>query len=115
MLTGTTWSFVSDKKLVLRQKDKKHPTIAGIYLAACVFYATIYGKSPEGLPGGIDNMTDEEVCCPLHEAKRWAAQVRQALVTTPSLICTNAVCSTSLALDPPKIRKTAPLDSLRTL
>jgi hypothetical protein len=49
------------------------------------------------------------------QANRWGDQVRQALVTSPSLICTIAVCSTSLALDPPKIRKTAPLDSLRTL
>jgi hypothetical protein len=59
---GKAWeaAILSDKKPVLHQKDKKHPTATGTYLAACVFYATIYGKSPEGLPGSIGNLTDEE-------------------------------------------------------
>lgn len=30
--------------------DIKHPSAAGSYLAACVFYAALYQKSPEGLP-----------------------------------------------------------------
>jgi hypothetical protein len=29
--------------------DGIHPTLAGTYVAACVFFAVIYGKSPEGL------------------------------------------------------------------
>jgi hypothetical protein len=29
-------------------KDKRHPSMLGTYLAANVFYATLYGKSPEG-------------------------------------------------------------------
>jgi len=28
--------------------DQKHPSLAGTYLAACVFYAALYGRSPEG-------------------------------------------------------------------
>jgi len=28
--------------------DHKHPSLAGTYLAACVFYAALYGRSPEG-------------------------------------------------------------------
>jgi hypothetical protein len=28
-------------------------------VAACVFYATIYGKSPEGLPGKIAGLRDD--------------------------------------------------------
>jgi len=28
--------------------DGKHPSLEGTYLAACVFYAALYGKSPEG-------------------------------------------------------------------
>jgi hypothetical protein len=31
------------------QTDGSHPTVKGTYLAACVFYATIFGQSPEGL------------------------------------------------------------------
>jgi hypothetical protein len=34
--------------------------VTGSYLAACVFYATIYGESPEGLPGKIGRLTDEK-------------------------------------------------------
>jgi len=30
--------------------DGSHPTPAGTYLAACVFYATLLGRSPAGLP-----------------------------------------------------------------
>jgi hypothetical protein len=33
----------------LWQLDGSHPTEAGTYLAACVFYATIFRESPEGL------------------------------------------------------------------
>ena len=34
--------------LELYQADKRHPTMAGTYLAACASYAAIYGKSPVG-------------------------------------------------------------------
>ena len=59
---GNAWEAAlgADKKLVLHEKDQKHPNKTGTYLAACVFYATIYGKSPEGLPGRIGGLTDEE-------------------------------------------------------
>ena len=42
-----------DPNLVLYQPDKSHPAPGGSYLAACVFYATITGKSPVGLPGEL--------------------------------------------------------------
>lgn len=31
--------------------DNRHPTPAGTYLAACCFYATLFGADPAGLPG----------------------------------------------------------------
>jgi hypothetical protein len=34
--------------LVLHFKDHMHPSLAGTYLAACTFYAALYGKSPVG-------------------------------------------------------------------
>lgn len=48
---GITWAnaFKADPKLVLHVEDKSHPNPAGSYLAACVFYSLIYGKSPENL------------------------------------------------------------------
>ena len=35
--------------LELYDADKRHPSLAGTYLAACTVYATLYGKSPVGL------------------------------------------------------------------
>jgi len=37
----------------LYEPDGSHPSAAGAYLAACVIYATLYGKSPVGLPGRV--------------------------------------------------------------
>jgi len=34
----------------LYYEDGSHPSPNGSYLAACVFFATLYGESPEGLP-----------------------------------------------------------------
>jgi hypothetical protein len=38
----------SSQKLTYR-KDWKHPSEAGTYLAACVFYSALYQRTPEGL------------------------------------------------------------------
>lgn len=59
---GQAWetALKADKKLVLHDKDGRHPNVTGSYLAACVFYATIYGQSPEGFPGSIGKLTDVE-------------------------------------------------------
>ncbi len=35
--------------LPLRIADARHPSLAGTYLAACTFFAALYGQSPEGL------------------------------------------------------------------
>lgn len=37
----------------LYQTDGRHPTEEGSYLAACVMYCTLFGKSPVGLPGKL--------------------------------------------------------------
>jgi len=39
--------------LALHTADHSHPSRRGSYLAACVFYATLYGRSPEGLPARL--------------------------------------------------------------
>ena len=43
-------------QLALRTDDLKHPTLAGTYLAACVFYAALNKNSPEGIAytAGLD-------------------------------------------------------------
>ena len=39
--------------------DKRHPSLAGSYLAACTVYASLFGRSPEGttFTGGLDPVT----------------------------------------------------------
>jgi hypothetical protein len=41
-------SLAKRPELVLHFKDHMHPSMAGTYLAACTFYAALYGKSPVG-------------------------------------------------------------------
>lgn len=46
-------------RLALHLEDKAHPSLAGTYLAACTVYATLFGRSPEGLDAraGLDAPT----------------------------------------------------------
>jgi hypothetical protein len=48
---GYAWSTVFRHAIDsgLWQRDGSHPTVEGTYLAACVFYAAIFRKSPVGL------------------------------------------------------------------
>lgn len=45
--------------VVLHDEDRIHPSLAGTYLSAAVFYAALYGKSPADL--GYDAGLDEEL------------------------------------------------------
>lgn len=48
------WQYTqSDTGVDLYSSDGKHPSRAGSYLSACVFYATIFQQSPVGLTDGI--------------------------------------------------------------
>jgi hypothetical protein len=48
---GLAWERVWGERpdLVLHDRDNSHPNLAGSYLAACVFLATLFGRSPAGL------------------------------------------------------------------
>ncbi len=52
---GIAWerALKGNERMTLHSEDKSHPAPAGSYLAACVIFATIYGKSPEGLSAQI--------------------------------------------------------------
>jgi hypothetical protein len=52
---GPAWkkAMAAHPDLALHQTDKSHPTATGSYLAACVFYATLFDQSPVGLPGEL--------------------------------------------------------------
>ncbi|MFT6924068.1 MAG: hypothetical protein ACJA1C_003089 [Crocinitomicaceae bacterium] len=49
---GSAWKYVRDNNpgIGLYNADESHPSLHGSYLAACVFYASIYRKSPVGAP-----------------------------------------------------------------
>jgi len=53
---GEAFKLLKSKypSIKLHIEDKSHPTMAGSYLAACVFYSTITGKNPTGLSSSID-------------------------------------------------------------
>ena len=52
---GLAWraALAAEPSLALHTSDKSHPTAEGSYLAACVFYGTLFDKSPEGLPAEL--------------------------------------------------------------
>jgi hypothetical protein len=52
-------SRMSDSTINLYQSDNSHPSVAGSYLAACTFYASIFHNSPIGLSylGGLTQTT----------------------------------------------------------
>lgn len=58
---GPAWAraLAADPKLVLYQPDGYHPEPAGTYLAACVFYEALTGRSSLGLPT-LGMVTDAE-------------------------------------------------------
>jgi len=77
---GAAWSVVrrAGPGIELWQSDGSHPTVAGTYLAACVFYAVLFRSSPEGLalPDGVsasDGALLQRVAATtvLSDASRW--------------------------------------------
>jgi hypothetical protein len=65
---GEAWrlALAGDPSLVLHTPDDSHPRLQGSYLAAAVFFGTIYGESPvgnsftAGLPAGlVDYLQDK--------------------------------------------------------
>ena len=50
---GVAWQNILRKHdcPVLHDRDQSHPTLAGSYLAACVFLGTLFKESPVGLEG----------------------------------------------------------------
>lgn len=62
---GDAWARAlgSDPSVELWQADGSHPTEQGTYLAACVFYAAIFGESPEGLSfhGGLSQESAQQL------------------------------------------------------
>ena len=60
-LGSAPWAIVLKQhpSIALWQGDGTHPSQAGTYLAACVFYATIFRQSPVGL-GDRGGLSDQD-------------------------------------------------------
>jgi hypothetical protein len=60
---GEAWARVLETRpeITLHDADRSHPTLAGTYLAACVFYAALFGKSPVGLETEVEGLDEATV------------------------------------------------------
>lgn len=56
---------------VLHDKDQSHPSLAGSYLAACVFFAVLFGESPVGIASDLKGLTQAEA--KLLQKAAWSA------------------------------------------
>jgi hypothetical protein len=70
---GTAWQSFLRKydQPVLYDKDQSHPTLAGTYLAACVFFATLFKESPVGLDIEVSGLGQKELA--LLQKSAWQA------------------------------------------
>ncbi len=59
---GTAWKAFLRKhgRPVLHDRDQSHPTLAGSYLAACVFLAALFGESPVGIAAEDVGLDDKD-------------------------------------------------------
>jgi hypothetical protein len=59
---GTAWArfLGAHDRPVLHDGDGSHPTLAGSYLAACVFYGTLLKESPVGNGAQVAGLSDED-------------------------------------------------------
>lgn len=46
---------------VLHDQDKSHPTLAGSYLAACVFFAALFSESPVGIASDLKGLAKADI------------------------------------------------------
>jgi uncharacterized protein DUF4886 len=70
---GVAWQNFTRKHShpVLHDQDKSHPTLAGSYLAACVFFAALFNETPFGIVSDIKGLKRAEV--ELFQKTAWAA------------------------------------------
>jgi hypothetical protein len=60
---GVAWQrFLRDNsRPVLHDRDQSHPTVAGSYLAACVFLAALLNESPVGVDDDVPGLSAGEM------------------------------------------------------
>jgi hypothetical protein len=60
---GAAWqSFLRKRdQPVLHDRDQSHPTVAGSYLAACVFLAALFKENPVGIQGEVAGLSGKDL------------------------------------------------------
>jgi hypothetical protein len=60
---GLAWQRFLGKhdEPVLHDKDQSHPTLAGSYLAACVFLAVLFRESPVGADAEVAGLSEKDL------------------------------------------------------
>jgi hypothetical protein len=60
---GLAWQRFLGKhdQPVQHDKDQSHPSLAGSYLAACVFLAVFFAESPVGIAGEVDGLSEKDL------------------------------------------------------
>jgi hypothetical protein len=55
---GVAWQrfLAGHSEPTLYDRDQSHPAVAGSYLAACVFFATLFGRSPVGIESEVNGL-----------------------------------------------------------
>ena len=77
---GLAWKAAIEKRpeLELFAGDGSHPSPAGTYLAACVFYATLTGEDPAKLPADVIKSIPAETARFLQQVARETTAARPA-------------------------------------
>jgi hypothetical protein len=59
---GEAWKrfLAKHKSPALHDADKSHPSLAGSYLAACVFYSVLFGESPVGIATALKGLSPSD-------------------------------------------------------
>jgi hypothetical protein len=70
---GVAWQSFLHKyeQPTLHDRDRSHPTLAGSYLAACVFLAVMFGETPVGIESEFTGLTAQG--CGLLQKTAWQA------------------------------------------
>ena len=70
---GVVWQRVCKEhpEIVLYDRDGSRPSLAGSYLAACVFVATLFGKHPVGAPPADRRNNLEPAACKILQDAAW--------------------------------------------
>jgi hypothetical protein len=81
---GVAWqqAMAKHQDLNLYDKDGSHPSLAGSYLAACVFFSVLYNESPAGINSELIGLNAKDLTALQTVAWHVASSKRKAISTT---------------------------------